>query len=65
MKKDFTFKEVVAIIFFLIAGFSFLETSAPILTIAFLREFLLKFIGYCVAAEIILVFWETLKNRKN
>jgi len=48
--KTFSGKQVTAIVMGVIVGISFVETSLPIWTLEFWREFILKVIIYCVVS---------------
>jgi hypothetical protein len=59
--KTYTGKQVAALVFVIVGAIAFVETSAPMSTGTFWREFLLKLIGYGFASEIALIgvgsFW--------
>ena len=44
-------------------GIAFFETSAPILTTSFLKEFLLKVLGYGLIAEFLVIGWGSWVDR--
>lgn len=53
--KEFTLKQVFILVFAIVAGIAFIETSSPIWTSAFWREFLLKLLVYGAVAEFIVI----------
>ena len=53
--KEFSSKEVLILVFAIVAGIAFMETSSPVWTAAFWREFLLKLLLYGVISEFIVV----------
>lgn len=53
--KKFSEKQVLILVLAVIAGIAFMETSFPVWTVAFLREFLLKLIGYAVVSEFVVI----------
>lgn len=53
--KTFTSKQVLILVFCIVAGIAFVETSAPMWSFNFLREFMLKLLGYGIVSEFIVV----------
>jgi len=53
--KKFTSKQIFIIVFFIVASIAFIETSMPIWTFAFWREFLLKFLVYGAISEFVVI----------
>jgi hypothetical protein len=64
MKEKFTTKEVAILIIAIVAGIAFLETSHPLWTGKFWREFILKVVVYGVVVEFILLGLAQFGNRK-
>jgi len=48
--KIFTSKQVLILVLCIVAGIAFAETSMPIWSLSFLREFGLKLLGYGVVS---------------
>jgi len=57
--KKFTLKQVFILVLAIVAGIAFIETSAPIWTFAFGREFLLKLLAYGAISEFIVIALST------
>jgi len=53
--KEFTLKQVLVLVFAIIAGIAFVETSSPIWSLDFWREFLLKLLVYGAVSEFIVI----------
>jgi len=53
--EKFTLKQVQILMVAIIAGIAFIETSSPIWTLDFLREFFLKFIGYAAVSIVVVM----------
>jgi len=53
--KEFTAKQVFILVFAIIAGIAFMETSSPLWTFIFWREFLLKILLYGAISEFIVI----------
>jgi hypothetical protein len=63
--KTFTSKQVFILVLCIVAGIAFAETSAPIWTLSFLRQFGLKLIGYGAISEFVVIALLSIKNSKN
>jgi hypothetical protein len=64
--KTFTSKQVFVLVFAIVAGIAFMETSQPLSTGAFWREFLTKLLLYGVVSEFVVVAlasWTTVFER--
>jgi len=60
-----TLKQVSKLVFVIVAGIAFVETSSPMWSLAFLKEFLLKVIIYGAVAEfMVIAFQEWIDKRK-
>jgi len=55
LTKTYTSKQVATLVFIIVGAIAFVETSAPIWTGSFWREFLLKLIVYGFASEIAVI----------
>jgi hypothetical protein len=55
--KTFTSKQVLILVLAIVAGIAFMETSAPMWSLSFLREFGLKLLIYGAISEFIVVIW--------
>ena len=53
--KKFTFKQVLILVIVIVAGIAFVETSSPMWTSAFWREFLLKLLIYGAVSEFVVI----------
>jgi hypothetical protein len=53
--KEFTLKQVLILVIAIVAGIAFIETSGPVWTWDFWRQFLLKLLVYGVVSEFIVV----------
>jgi hypothetical protein len=53
--KEFTTKQVLILVFAIIVGIAFIETSSPLWTFIFWREFLLKILVYGAISEFIVI----------
>ena len=53
--ETFTSKQVLVLVLFIIVGISFFETSAPIWTLLFLREFILNLFVYGMISAFLVV----------
>jgi len=60
--KKFTLKQILILVLCIVAGIAFLETSAPIWSLSFLREFGLKLLVYGAISEIIVIFLASTKT---
>lgn len=54
-EKVFTTKQVLILVFAIITGIAFLQTSTPIWTASFWREFILHILGYGLVSEFIVI----------
>lgn len=54
-EKEFTFKQVFILVAVLVVGFAFLQTSAPMWTFKFWREFLLNVMVYGAVSEFLVI----------
>lgn len=61
--KEFSLKEVVILVFATVSGIAFLETSGPVWTWAFGREFLLKLLVYCSVSVVIAIVLTVLTGK--
>jgi len=57
-----TLRQVLILVFCIVAGIAFIETSAAIWTTDFWREFLLKLLGYGLASEFVVIGLATWTN---
>jgi len=55
MEKEFTIKQVLILVAVVVVGIAFMETSAPMWTSLFWREFLLKILLYGVVSEFMVI----------
>jgi len=63
--KKFTGRQVFYLVFAIVAGIAFVETSSPVWTMDFWREFLLKLIIYSVVSEfMVLVVGKWIEKRR-
>jgi len=53
--KKFTTKQVFVLVLAIVMGIAFIETSSPVWTLLFWREFLLKLMVYGLVSEFIVV----------
>lgn len=53
--ETFSAKQVIVLVFGIVAAIAFLETSFPLSTADFWREFLLKLVIYGAASEFVVV----------
>jgi len=53
--KIFTLKQVLILVFVIIAGIAFVETSSSVFSSAFWREFLLNLLIYGAVSEFIVI----------
>lgn len=53
--KTFTSKQVLILVIVIVAGIAFAETSAPLWSVDFLREFGLKLLVYGAVSEIVVI----------
>ncbi|MDD5463923.1 MAG: hypothetical protein PHP62_02150 [Candidatus Moranbacteria bacterium] len=60
--KTFTLKQVLILVFCIVAGIAFSETSAPIWSLTFFREFGLKLFIYGAISEIIIILLSQAKT---
>jgi len=60
--KTFTSKQVFILVFCIVAGIAFSETSAPIWSLSFLREFGLKLLIYGFVSEVVVVLLSQAKK---
>jgi len=63
----FTGKQVVVLVLSIVAAIAFVETSPPVWTGGFWREFLLKLIVYGVVAEFVVIAlgsWINISNKR-
>ncbi|MDP3792946.1 MAG: hypothetical protein Q8Q89_04455 [bacterium] len=60
--KKFTSKQVFILVLAIVAGIAFMETSSPIWTSAFWREFLLNLLLYGVISEFVVIALSILKK---
>lgn len=60
--KTFTSKQVLILVFCIVAGIAFAETSAPIWSLSFFREFGLKLFIYGGISEIVVVLLSQTKT---
>ena len=63
--KTFTSKQVLILVLSIVAGIAFIETSAPMWSLSFLREFGLKLIIYGVISEFIVLVLASTKTFQN
>ncbi len=61
--NKFTTRQVFVLVLSIVAGIAFMETSAPVLTAVFWREFLLKFLGYGAVSGFVVIGLATWTNR--
>jgi len=64
-EKEFTAKQVYILVFAIVVGIAFMETSHPIWTGGFWREFGLKVLGYGLVVEFIVVLLAQFQGRNN
>lgn len=62
-EKKFTSKQVYIIVFAIVASFAFLETSHPVWTGEFLREFFSKLFVYGLVTEFIVILLADFLNK--
>lgn len=60
--KTFTSKQVFILVFCIVAGIAFSETSAPMWSLSFLREFGLKLLIYGAVSEIVVIILSQTKT---
>ena len=53
--KTYSGKEVTIIVIVIIAGIALAETSLPMWTLGFWREFIVKFLTYCGVSAFVLI----------
>ena len=54
-EQEFTSKEVCILVLAVVGGIAFAETSSPVISLAFWREFLVKFLSYCVISAVMMI----------
>lgn len=60
--KTFTTKQVLILTICIVAAIAFIETSEPILSLDFLRQFGLKLLGYGLISEFVVILLGSSKN---
>ncbi len=55
MNKKFTAKQVYILVFAIVVGISFVETSGGIKTSEFWKEFIFNIVGYGIIVELIVI----------
>jgi hypothetical protein len=60
----FTLKEVFVLVFIIVTGISFLETSDPIFSTPFFKDFIGNVLVYGFVSELLVVFWSYLIGRE-
>ncbi|MFH1292280.1 MAG: hypothetical protein ABIH87_03720 [bacterium] len=64
--KEFSQKEVYKLVFVIIVSIAFMETSSPIWTLNFLREFLLNLLIYgAIAAFAVIALSKWIEDKKH
>jgi hypothetical protein len=63
--KEFSFKQVLILVFAIVSAIAFVETSSPMWTSAFWREFLLKLLIYGAISEFVVIALGSCKGDKN
>ena len=63
-RKSFTDRQVFVLIFCIVAGISFIETSEAMWSLAFWKEFALNLILYGVIVEFIVILLSNFLNKE-
>jgi len=63
--KTFTSKQVLILVLSIVAGIAFIETSAPMWSLSFLREFGLKLLIYGGMSEFVVIILAQTKTFQN